>query len=96
MLRKILTRRELDGVLIRATITEDIESDEMTRFVLVKLIHQGSNVKAEPIHPSGSNILSSFVRADGYLMLAPKSSIKKGQNVDIVMTRLFSANFNPR
>ena len=94
MLRKILARRELNEVIIRATITEDMETDEMTRFILVKLIHQGSNVKAEPIHPSGSNILSSFVRADGYLMLASKSSIKKGQDVGIIMTRPFSANFN--
>ncbi len=96
MLRKILARRELNGVIIRATITEDIESNEMTRFVLVKLIHQGSNVEAEPVRPSGSNILSSLVRADGYLMLAPKSSIKKGQDVAIVITRPFSADFNLR
>ena len=94
MLRKILARRELNKVIIKATITEDIESNEMTRFVLVKLIHKGSNLKAEPVHPSGSNILSSFVRADGYLTLVPESSIKKGQDVGIVITRPFSANFN--
>jgi len=93
MLRKILSRRELNEVMIRATITEDMESSEMTRFVLVKLIDQRGSVKAEPIRHSGSNILSSFVRADGYLMLAPKSSIKKGEEVDIVITRPFSTNF---
>ncbi|MBM3897111.1 MAG: molybdopterin molybdotransferase MoeA [Thaumarchaeota archaeon] len=91
MIRKILQRR-LDNITTKAVITKDMERNELTSFVLVKLTYQGDYMRADPIRPSGSNILSSFVRANGYLILPRRASVKKGQLVNVIITRPFMAN----
>jgi len=70
-------------ILARAIATKKIASTVgRTDFVRVKIFRAGSEFYAEPIRVSGSGLLSSMTRSDGFVVIAEnKEGIAEGEEV---------------
>ncbi|NOZ57996.1 MAG: molybdopterin molybdotransferase MoeA [Euryarchaeota archaeon] len=83
---------------VRARLRRKIASELGRRdFVRVRLVSTDSGLEAEPIRTSGSGIVSSLVRGDGFVVVPENTEgVEKGEWVEVRLFRLeeFLSLFN--
>lgn len=69
---------------IRAKIDRDIEAGPRFTFLRTRVRRVDDTFIAEPVK-GGSNTLSTLVKANGFTIIPPKTELKKGEEVSIVL-----------
>jgi molybdopterin biosynthesis enzyme len=78
---------------IRAELTTNIEKTPTYGFLRLRLRKIPGRLLAEAIH-GGTNIMSSLSRANGFAVIPPNTSVRKGQQIDVTLfSRLEQARF---
>jgi molybdenum cofactor synthesis domain-containing protein len=79
---------------IRAELAVAVDRATTHTFLRLKLKERSGRVLAEPVH-GGTNILSSLSRANGFAIVPPRTSMRKGQRVSVTLfSKLEHANFD--
>jgi len=82
----------LPSIGAKSSVT--IEKATTYTFLRLSLKERSGGLLAEPVH-GGTNILSSLSRANGFALVPPRRSIRKGQQISVTLFgRLEHASFN--
>ncbi|MGL1931219.1 MAG: molybdopterin molybdotransferase MoeA [Desulfotalea sp.] len=78
---------EMSKACIAATASVEIENPgSRTNFVRVQISTAPTTVPSfQPTPQQGSHMITSIVKADGYISMEPKSSISKGQLAEVIL-----------
>ena len=77
-----------------AEVTVPVEEEATHTCLRLRLSERAGRLVAEPIH-GGTNILSSLSRANGFALIPPRTSVRKGQTIRVTLfSRLEQTVFN--
>jgi len=77
-----------------AEVTVPVDEEATHTFLRLRLSERAGRLVAEPIH-GGTNILSSLSRANGFALIPPRTSVRKGQTIRVTLfSRLEQTVFN--
>lgn len=86
-IRRLQGRDDLDRPLIRATLTEDVQTPQNKRtFIRVRLTQEDGRWRATPSGAQGSHVLSSLSAADGLAIVeAGTATAWSGQTLTVLL-----------